>query len=234
MAIGQTKPNLSVVIAVRNEARGLALLLADLATAPWLVREVLVSDGDSREQTAVIAELAGAQVLRNRPSRGLQLAHGAATASGEWLLLLHGDVRLPVGWAIMLVKAMAVGDKIAWAFHLSIDCTDPALRLVEWAVSLRSCLAQLPYGDQGLLLSLASYQASGGIAPLPIMEDLEFILRLRQQVQIRCLDKALKVNGRRWQQLGVWQTIVSNAKLRRDWRRGLAEEKLMKRYYSEF
>lgn len=225
------RPPLSVVIAARDESRGLPALLADLATAPELVLEVLVVDGGSRDGTPRLAALAGARVLHDGSGRGGQLAAGVAHSTGSWLLLLHGDVRLSPGWAGAITAAIAAGEASAWAFRLRIAGDGPALRLVELAVELRSRWRQLPYGDQGLLLARRLNDAAGGVAPLPLMEDLEFVERLRRQARIRTLAPALQVNGRRWQRLGVWQTVLANAHLRRAWRRGTPVEQLAERYY---
>ena len=225
------KPPLSVVIAARDESQGLPALLADLAMAPELVREVLVVDGGSRDGTPRLAALAGAKVLHDGSGRGGQLATGVARSTGAWLLLLHGDVRLPPGWAQTLAVAIAAGETSAWAFRLRIAGNDPALRLVELAVELRSRWRQLPYGDQGLLLARRLHDAAGGIAPLPLMEDLEFVQRLRRRGRIGTLALALRVSGRRWQRLGVWQTVLANASLRRAWRRGTPATQLAERYY---
>ena len=209
---------LSVVIPVRDEAEGLPSLLADLATAPDLVGEVLVVDGGSQDASTTVAWLAGARVLPSSPS------------GAPWLLLLHGDVRLPGGWAAAVARAIALGNDRAWAFRLAIEGRDPALRLVEFGVTLRSRWRGLPYGDQGLLLSRALHDRVGGLAPLPLMEDLEFVQRLRRQAPLRLLPGAVTVNGRRWRRLGVWQTVLANARLRRDWRRGVGAELLALRY----
>jgi rSAM/selenodomain-associated transferase 2 len=221
---------LSVIIPVRNEARGLPPLLADLATAPELVAEVLVVDGGSQDASPRVARLAGARVLASSPGRGGQLRCGIEASGAPWLLLLHGDVRLPGGWAASVARAIAGGDGCAWAFRLAIEGSDPSLRLVEFGVTLRSRWRSLPYGDQGLLLSRALHDRAGGLAPLPLMEDLEFVGRLRRQAPIRLLPGALRVSGRRWRQLGVWQTALTNARLRRAWRRGVGPELLAQRY----
>lgn len=223
---------LSVVIPVRDEADGLPLLLADLASAPDVVAEVLVVDGGSRDASPTVARLAGARVLASAPGRGGQLRCGIEASRSPWLLLLHGDVRLPEGWAAAVRQAIAQGDERAWSFRLAIEGRDPALRLVELGVTLRSRWRALPYGDQGLLLSRALHDRAGGLAPLPLMEDLEFVQRLRRQAPIRLLPGAVRVNGRRWRQLGVWETTLANARLRRDWRRGVGPEQLALRYRS--
>ena len=62
-------PPISVVIATRNEAARLPALLAQLAAAPELVREVLVVDGGSGDGTGRLARLAALRALPPRPRR---------------------------------------------------------------------------------------------------------------------------------------------------------------------
>jgi glycosyltransferase involved in cell wall biosynthesis len=190
---------ISVVIAARNEAARLPLLLADLATAPQLVTEVLVVDGASGDGTPRLAALAGARVLACSPGRGRQLALGISRSSGAWLLLLHADARLGAGWQAALVTALG-RPPAAWYFNLAIDATSP--------------------------LAVA-----GGVAPIPLMEDLELVQRLRQHTRLRSLGATLRVDGRRWRALGIWQTTLANARLRRAWRRGHSAEQLAAAYY---
>ena len=105
------------------------------------------------------------------------------------------------------------------------------MRLLERVVAWRSRWRQLPYGDQGLLLPRQLLHAVGGIAPIPLMEDLDLVLRLRQRAAIRCLGQPLTVDGRRWRRLGVLGTARRNAALRRAWRRGCSPDALAARYY---
>ena len=223
---------LDVVIAIRNEARGLPPLLADLAAAPRaLVRDVLVIDGGSGDGSPRLARLAGARVIPAEPGRGRQLVLGVAASGAPWLLLLHGDARLPPDWSALVGAAIGAGAGSAWAFRLAIAGSDPRLPLVAWAANGRSRWRQLPYGDQGLLLERSLYERAGGIAPLPLMEDLEFMQRLRRHGAIRLLAGALSVSDRRWRTLGVWRTTWLNARLRRRWRRGQDPRLLAAEYY---
>jgi rSAM/selenodomain-associated transferase 2 len=232
-ALQQAAPApVSVVIPVREEAARLPLLLADLAAGSGdLIREVWVVDGGSRDGSPQLACLAGARLLRADGGRGAQLRRGIAASEGTWLLLLHADVRLPAGWPQLLRQAMAAAPAGAWAFPLAIEAAGPGLRLVALLTNLRSRLAGLPYGDQGLLLSRALYDRSGGIEPLPLMEDLSLALRLRRLVRPRLLPRPLQVDGRRWRRLGLLRTAWINASLRRAWRRGVPAADLAARYY---
>ena len=223
-------PRLSVVVPVRNEAARLPALLAALLSQSDLVAEVLVVDGGSSDASRTITQLAGGRLLRRTGGRGAQIAAGVAAAASSWLLLLHGDAELPAGWAKAVRRAMEQGPG-AWYFELAIADSHPGLRLVELAVALRSRWRQLPYGDQGLLLPAALLERCGGVKPLPLMEDLDLVQRLRRQTRLRSLGLPLQVDGRRWRRLGVWRTALENARLRRAWRQGSSAEALARAYY---
>jgi len=224
------KPCLSVVIVARNEAARLPSLLADLAGAADGLHELVVVDGSSSDGTPVLAQLAGARVIHGQGGRGGQLAAGVAATEGTWLLLLHADTRLPLGWRAMVERAMAGSERRAWAFRLGIEGGGAALRLVEALVELRSRWRQLPYGDQGLLIARSWLAAAGGIRPIPLMEDLDLVLRLRRRGPVEVLPARLQVSGRRWRERGVIGTALANLRLRRAWRRGESPVRLAARY----
>jgi rSAM/selenodomain-associated transferase 2 len=224
------EPPLAVVIPALDEAPRLPSLLADLARAPELVREVWVVDGGSVDGTPSVARLAGALVSRGRPNRGLQLGAGIAASSAPWLLLLHADGRLPPGWALAVERAIRRGPRFCWAFHLGIAGESVGLRLVEVLVAWRTRVRKLPYGDQGLLVHRQALAGVGGMAPIPLMEDLDLALRLRAQMPVRLLPGRYVVDGRRWRRYGPLQTWWRNAQLRRAWRRGEDPQRLAERY----
>jgi rSAM/selenodomain-associated transferase 2 len=227
-----------VVVPVLNEAQRLPALLAQLQQASELVGEVLVVDGGSGDASRSIAALAGAKLLRQSGGRGRQLAAGVAAARGCWLLLLHGDCSLPRGWDLALRRAIQQSETLtpkpngaqAYYFELAIGGRQPGLRLVELAVGLRSRWWQRPYGDQGLLLPAALLAAAGGVKPIPLMEDLDLVQRLRRHGRLVSLRLRLLVDGRRWRRLGIWGATLANARLRRAWRRGVDPEELAQRY----
>ncbi|MCP9829380.1 TIGR04283 family arsenosugar biosynthesis glycosyltransferase [Synechococcus sp. L2F] len=222
---------IAVVIPVRNEAAHLPLLLADLSLAPpGLISELLVVDGGSSDGSGRLARLAGAALRQAAGGRGAQLVAGVAATEAPWLLLLHGDLRLPPRWWESVRTALGQAEA-AWYFRLRVQEPGLALRLMEAAVELRSRWACTPYGDQGLLLPRRLLERAGGLRPLPLMEDLDLVLRLRRWAPVRCLGPVVWVEGRRWRRLGVWRTTWHNARLRRAWRHGTEAGELARRYY---
>lgn len=169
---------LSIVIPTLNAAPALAALLADLTPglAAGLIREVIVSDGGSGDDSAALAEAAGARLVTGTASRGGQLARGCAAAEGDWLWVIHADTRLPPDWPVAIEAALAEGG--AHYARLRFDAPGLAPRLVAGWANLRSRAFGLPYGDQTLLLPRALYGAVGGYPDQPLMEDVALARRL--------------------------------------------------------
>jgi hypothetical protein len=84
------------------------------------------------------------------------------------------------------------------------------MRMIERATNFRSTVFQWPYGDQGLFLGKRVFDELSGFALLPIMEDFEFVRRLRRRGRIATLPEAAVMSARRWQQLGLMRTTLTN------------------------
>lgn len=95
---------LSVLIETRNDEEGLARTLATLVAGAieGVVREVIVADRGSTDQTAYVAEHAGCNFVAEGG-----LSAGIRQAKGEWLLVLEPGARLADGWVEPVVAHMA-------------------------------------------------------------------------------------------------------------------------------
>lgn len=171
---------ISVIIPTLNAAAHLPRALAPLVPALGLVKQVIVSDGGSSDETLAIAEAAGCDVVVGAPGRGRQMRAGAAAAKGNWLLFLHADTALEPGWSSEVERmfAMPRAHMRAGAFRLAFDDDAPAARRVVFWARMRARFLKLPYGDQGLLISRFLYEALGGHADLPLMEDVDLVRRI--------------------------------------------------------
>ncbi len=103
---------ISVVIPTLNAAQSLPETLSALipATVAGVVKEVIISDGGSHDETLALADAAGATIIEGACGRGQQLAAGAKRARQPWMLFLHADTRLEAGWedeAVDFLKRMA-------------------------------------------------------------------------------------------------------------------------------
>jgi glycosyltransferase involved in cell wall biosynthesis len=87
---------LTVLIETKNDEEALARTLACLigAAVEGVVRDVIVCDRGSTDQTHRVADHAGCHYLAEGG-----VAAGVRQAKGEWLLLLEPGARLSEGWS---------------------------------------------------------------------------------------------------------------------------------------
>lgn len=170
---------ISVVIPTLNAAHQLPKTLVPIisATAAGFVKEVIFVDGHSTDETKIIAAELGVKFITGARGRGGQLDTGARAATGEWLLFLHADSILEEKWFEKIDKHITT--KQTGYFKLKFDTSHRMSKLVAGWANIRARLLGLPYGDQGLLISRCTYQEAGGFKHIPLMEDVEFVRRLR-------------------------------------------------------
>jgi glycosyltransferase involved in cell wall biosynthesis len=159
------------------------------ATLRGLVKEVIVADGGSGDDTLTIADAAGCRVVTAKNDRGAQLAAGALAARGDWLLFLHPETALEAGWeneAETFMARTTLERPRAATFRFALDDFEPSARRREFLVALRSHLFALPYGDQGLLIPRRLYQKLGGYRT-GTMADADLVRRIgrRRLVPLR-------------------------------------------------
>lgn len=223
---------LSVVIPALDAAADLPAALAALAPAAigGLIREVVVVDGGSRDETRAIAEAAGAVVIASPPGRGGQLRAGADAARGEWLFFLHADTVLEPGWEAEAAAFMTDGGARAAVFTLAFDAKGLAPRIVAAAAMIRTHILRTPYGDQGLLLPRALYEAAGGYQEMPLMEDVDLIGRLNRRGGFEVLKARARTSARRYERDGYISRIARNALCMALFRAGVDPAKIAKIY----
>ena len=220
---------LSVIVPVLNEATGVPELCAHLMPYARQGVEVLLVDGGSEDGTAELVECLGFRLIRSPRGRALQMNSGAATASGDVLLFLHADTRLPSGVLERLHSRVAkVHD---WGrFDVRIEGRPAMLKLVAWLMNWRSRLTGIATGDQAMFMTRAAFDAVGGFSSQPLMEDIEMSSRLCRLARPLCLADRVVTSGRRWEQHGLWRTIFLMWRLRWAYWRGVPASQLAKAY----
>lgn len=173
--------------------------------------EVVVSDGGSSDGTAALAQARGCRVIAGLPGRGRQLAAGADTARGEWLLFLHADTALERGWprAVNAFVADVGNARRAGYFRYALDDPSPAARRIERLVAWRCRWLGLPYGDQGLLIARAFHDDLGGFRLMPLMEDVELMRRIGRRRQAALPARAV-TSAARYRRGGWWARPLRN------------------------
>jgi glycosyltransferase involved in cell wall biosynthesis len=171
---------------------------------------VIVADGGSRDATARLAREhpARLRVIEQRGGRAAQLNTGARSATGDVLLFLHADSRLPRDAYASLAEAWREPDVVGGNFALNFG--DGRFERTLAAVYRLQRRHGFYYGDSSVWVRRATFDALGGFREIPIMDDYDFVRRLeRGGGTTRCLPGPATTSARRWRAIGIPRTVLA-------------------------
>ena len=224
-------PLVSVLVPTLDEARELPHLLdhLDALHGDW---ETIVADGGSRDATRQIAadHPLAPRVVEQTGGRAAQLNAAASVATGDILLFLHADSRLPRDAFASLAEAwrsvpQIVGGNFALCFG------DGRFERALGAVYRLQRRHGFYYGDSSVWVRRATFTELGGFREIAIMDDYDFVRRLeRAPGTTRCLPGPATTSGRRWRQAGIARTVLAWFVIRRLYVAGVAPDSLARLY----
>lgn len=223
-------PLVTVVVPVRGDSGPLAALLGQLPARDDVQIVVASTSPVDEAQRRLRAARPDVTWVDAPPGRGVQLNAGAAAARGGWLWFVHADSRLPAGWHEAFTGLDARADTIGGSFAFRLASAAWQARWLERGVALRVRLFGLPYGDQGIFVRRRVFTALGGFRPVPLMEDVEFVRRLKRQGRLEHLSLGLETSARRWQDRGWGRQSAANLMTLALYFLGVSPERLARRY----
>lgn len=211
------------MVPVLDEAAGIRDALKALAPLRSRGHEVIVVDGGSTDGTPEVAAGLCDRVVKASRGRALQMNAGARAASGDMLLFLHADTRLPPGADVLVRNASMWG-----RFDVRIEGRHPLLKVVGWAMNVRSRVTGIATGDQAIFVRRAAFP---GFPEIALMEDVAFCAMMKRRARPACLHAKVVTSGRRWQRRGVLRTIFLMWRLRLMYFFGARPDDLARIYY---
>lgn len=204
-----SSPLVSVLIPVLDEERELPSLLDALLLLPgrW---EVIVCDGGSSDATLSIADrhpLAPLTIAAGG-GRPAQLNAAGAAASGDVLVFLHADSRLPRDAYASLAAAWRTAGVVGGNFRLRFDGGGLFERVLGAVYALQRRHGYY-YGDSSVWARRDTFDALGGYRALAIMDDYDFVRRLERAGRTLCLPGPALTSARRWRAMGITRTVSS-------------------------
>jgi len=204
---------LSIVMPVLNEAATIETALGALAPLRARGTEVIVVDGGSADDTLELAKPLADKVLSAPRGRAAQMNAGAGVATGNVLLFLHADTRLPEQAAPLVLEGLARSGRAWGRFDVRFE-EGGLLRLVALTMNLRSRATGIATGDQAMFMTHAAFDGAGGFPPIALMEDVALSARLKRVSRPLCLPARATTSGRRWRKHGLLRTILMMWRLR--------------------
>lgn len=213
---------LTIVVPVLNEAATLVPRL--LALQPMRARGalVVVVDGGSRDGTLAVARAHADLALSAPRGRGAQMNAGASASrhratspagTEDILLFLHADTALPEHAERWIAQALQ-GGAVWGRFDVRMDNPHTVYRLIGSLMNLRSRWTGVATGDQAMFVQRAAFDAVGGFEDIALMEDIALSRALRRLSRPACLRQRVTTSARRWEQHGVWRTVLLMWRLR--------------------
>ena len=234
--------SVSIVIPVLNEAQALPRILTAVEQLQQgFETEIIVVDGGSTDATLDVAHRYPCRILSAPRGRASQMNAGAALATGEVLLFLHGDTTLPLSACALIDAAVGESSTVSevhrgaqWGwFDVRIDSSKWAFRLIEFCMNLRARLTRVCTGDQALFVRRELFESVGGYPNLALMEDVALSKILRKAAPANPIAAQAITSGRRWLKQGVVRTVLLMWELRLRYFFGESPQALHRRYYPE-
>lgn len=202
---------ISVIIPVLNEAENLRRLLPAMENTDFAV-QVIVVDGGSEDGSLDVVRRSTATGISSARGRGNQLLAGVERASGDILLFLHADSIFDRRGLEALREQMAaapewVGGNFRVVFEGEREFCHDLTRFYAWMRRRGNY-----YGDSGIFVRREVYDRIGGIRPMPLMEDFNFVRRMERAGPTVCIDEppiitsARRFEGRTWPNI-IWGWI---------------------------
>ncbi|MDP4910231.1 MAG: TIGR04283 family arsenosugar biosynthesis glycosyltransferase [Burkholderiaceae bacterium] len=218
-----------IIVPVLNESAVLSQQLNEFDVLRAMGAQVLLVDGGSNDRTVQLARDAGFDILESVRGRARQMNAGARAAQSDLLVFLHVDTHLPRGTLYQIEHHL--NGKSSWGrFDVRIVGSSPWLKVISFCMNWRSRLTGIATGDQTIFMTREAFNKVGGFPEQPLMEDIEMSKRLKRLSPPVCLPERVVTSGRRWDQNGVWKTILLMWRLRWAYWRGVPASELARLY----
>jgi len=189
---------ISVIIPTLNEENTIKGCLERLKNV-----EVIVVDGGSCDKTVEIAEKY-VKVVKCGEGRGKQMNFGAKISKGDVLLFLHADTKLPENWISEVEETISNGYS-GGVFKHSFGHDGKLLKFGSFLVNLN--FSSFSFGDRGIFVKKDVFNKLNGYKVIPIMEDIEFVKRLKK-FNIVYLKSKVITSARRFFEYGILKQLM--------------------------
>ncbi len=189
---------ISVIIPTLNEERLIGELVRHLQeNGNEHLKEIIVVDGNSQDQTVMLAEQAGATVIIcDTCGRAHQMNKGAAVAKGDILFFVHCDTLPPTSYLQDIILAIQKGYQIG-CYRAKYQSNHLMLKLNSYCTRFQKLWCR--GGDQTLFIISSFFEELGAYREdCKIMEEYELIRKAQANTTFYIIPKEVMVSTRKY------------------------------------
>ena len=220
----------SIIIPTLNEEENIQRLLIHLQKhANSNLREIIVVDGGSSDETCTIAKDLNVKILQSpKKGRATQMNLGATHASGDVLYFVHADTLPPESYMkdleIALVEKYPIG-----CFRFRFNSNKKILRFNSYMTRFDRIWVR--GGDQSLFITRTLFDSLGGYRDdFKIMEEYDLITRARKEAAFKIIPKDVLVSDRKYDNNSFLRVQIANATVFMMYRFGASQNAMCNTY----
>lgn len=197
---------ISIIIPTLNEGKNIQKLIYCLKqnSTAENIEEIIIVDACSDDNTANIAERAGAKVfLSEKKGRALQMNIGAHHAEGGILYFLHADTFPPKDFDREIIQSVQ-NNSDAGCFIMKFDIKHPFLKFFGWLTKFTG--AHFRGGDQSLFVTKNLFFEIGGYdSQLLVMEDYDIVRKIKDKTRFAVIKNWITTSARKYEKVGIYR-----------------------------
>ena len=223
------KQKISIIVPIYNEETTIEKLQEQLENLQGKCEIILVDGGSTDATLSMIRP--GFKVLHSEKGRANQMNLGAKESTGDILFFLHSDSELPKR-PLEEIKAV-IKDHEAGCFGIAFHSRQFFMWTCRVISNHRIKDRKVMFGDQGIFITRELFFKAGMFPALPIMEDYQFSLTLKEMgVKLGIARHRIYTSDRRFPKKVIPQLKVmwKMNRLRKMYRDGVPIETISKLY----
>jgi len=220
----------SVIIPTFNEAHTISPLLTLLAETAMEDDEVIISDGDSTDNTVELVLSFEEFTLHqsSRKGRAFQMNEAFEISGGEILYFIHADTLPPKTWRSDILNAVKAGHNLG-GFRFKFNSKRPLLRFNSWMT--RFNILSFRGGDQTIFITRDLFKELGKYPDWCIMEEYELLRQARSKsYRYKLIQKDVLVSARKYDDNSYVRVNLVNGLAMLRFRMGVHHSEIEKHY----
>jgi rSAM/selenodomain-associated transferase 2 len=221
---------ISIIIPTYNEAENIEEIISYLLSIEQKANiEIIVADGGSIDNTLELAKKNGAvAILSTIKGRSGQMNHAVNFATGNVLYFIHADSRPPLSYFNDIENAISKAYNCG-CYRSKFDSNNFMLKINAFFTRLNVLFCR--GGDQTIFVTRALFEKVGPYKnEMLIMEDYDFLERIRKQGKFKLFNKATVFSARKYDENSWLKVQKANLKIVRMYKSGKSQQEMLDTY----